>query len=56
MGICEVLNMKLNVWLDIPSKYTVDFYVIVCVIVSIFSERLTDTSCQDFSLWFLAFL
>ena len=48
--------MKLNTWLDIFSKYIENFYVIVPVAVGIFSERLTDTSCQDFSLWFLAFL
>ena len=48
--------MKLNIWIDNPSKYRDDFYDIVCVIVGIFSERLSNTSCQDFSLWFLAFL
>ena len=31
-------------------------YVIISVIVAIFSERLTDTSCPDFSLCFLVFL
>ena len=31
-------------------------YAIISVIVVIFSERLTDTSCQDFSLYFLVFL
>ena len=56
-GHCEVLNMKLNIWLDIPSKYMEDFYDIVCInIVGLFSERLTKISCQDFFLWFLAFL
>ena len=39
--------MKLNVWLD--SKDIEDFCVIGSVVVGIFSERLTDTSCQDFS-------
>ena len=55
---CEVLNTKLNIWLDIPGKYieVEDFYIILCVIVGIFPKRLTDTSCHDFSLWFLAFL
>ena len=49
--------VKFSVWPDIPSKYIEEFYVIVSVIVmGIFSERLTDTSCQDFSLWFLEFL
>ena len=49
--------MKFSIWLDIPSKYIEDFYVIVSVIVlGTFSERLTGTSCQNFSLWFLAFL
>ena len=33
-----------------------DFCVIVSVAVGIFLERLPDTSCQDFSLWFLPFL
>ena len=55
-GHCEVLNMKLNVWLDIRSKDIENFCVIRFVVVGIFSERLTDTSCQDFSFWFLAFL
>ena len=41
---CEVFNM------------TWHFYVIVFIVLGIFSERLTNTSCQDFSLWFLAFL
>ena len=48
--------MKLNVWLDIHSKDIEDFCVIGSVVVGIFSERLTDTSCQDFSFWFLTFL
>ena len=57
MGVMnEVLNMKLHIWLDIPSKYIEDFYVIVFVAMGIFSETLTGTSCRDFSLWFLAFL
>ena len=55
-GYSEVLNMKLNIWFDIPSKYIEDFCVIVSVAVGIFSERLTDTSCQYCSLWFLPFL
>ena len=46
-GYSEVLNMKLDVWFDIPSKYIEDSCVSVSVPVSIFSERLTDTSCQD---------
>ena len=29
---------------------------IVSVAVGTFSEKLTDTPCQDFSLWFLAYL
>ena len=49
--------MKFLIWFDIPSKYREDFYVIVSVIVvGIFPEWLTDTSCQDCSLWFLEFL
>ena len=47
---CEVLNMNLNILLDILSKYIDNICVIVSVAVGIFSERLTDTSCQDFSL------
>ena len=48
--------VKFSIWLDIPSKYLEDFYVNVSVIVvGILSKRLTDTSCQDFSLSFLAF-
>ena len=34
------------------SKYIEKFWVIVSVAVSILLERLTDTSCEDFSLWF----
>ena len=55
-GYYEGLNIKLNIWLDIPSKYMEGFNDIVCVIVGIFSERLTNTSYQNFSLCFLAFL
>ena len=54
-GYCEVLSMKLNIWLDIPSKYIEDFYAVVCVIVGIFSERLADTSGQGFPLGFWNF-
>ena len=53
---CEVLNMKLNIWLDITSKYIEGLCVIASVALGIFSERLTDTFCQDFSLWFLGLL
>ena len=53
----EVLNMNLNIWLDIPSKYIDSFCVIVSIVAGIFSERLADTSCQDFSLsFFVVFL
>ena len=55
-GYCEVLNMKLNIWFDIPSKYIEDFCIIASVAVVLFSERLTDTSFQYFSLRFLPFL
>ena len=48
--------VKLSIWFNIPSKYTADLYVIVSVLVAIFSERLTVTSCQDFSFWSLVFL
>ena len=49
-GYCEVLNMNLNICFHIPSKYIENFCVIISVTVGIFSERLTDTSCQHFSL------
>ena len=49
-GYYEGLNMNLNIWLDISSKYIENFCVIVSIVVGIFSGRLTDTSCQDFSL------
>ena len=49
-GYYEGLNMNLNIWFDIFSKYIENFCVIVSVAVGIFSGRLTDTSCQDFSL------
>ena len=55
-GYAEVLNIKLNIWLDIPSKYIEDFCVIISVAQDIFSERLTNTSCQYFSIWFFPFL
>ena len=48
MGIwksLEVLNMNLNIWFDITSKYLENFCVIFSVAVGILSERLTDTSC-----------
>ena len=35
---CEVLNMKLNIWLDIPSKHIEYPCVIVSVALGIFSE------------------
>ena len=38
-GYCEVLNMDLNVWFDIPSKYIDNFWVVFSVAVGIFSER-----------------
>ena len=38
-GSCEVSNMKLNIRLDISSKYIEDFCVIIPVAVGIFSER-----------------
>ena len=46
--------VKFSIWLNISSKYR-DLYVIVSVIVGIFSERLTGTSCHDFSACFLVF-
>ena len=49
-GYCQVLNMNLNIWFDIPSKYIQNFCVIVSTAVGIFSEGVIDTSCQNFSL------
>ena len=49
-GYCEVLNINLNIWFNIPSKYIENFCVIISVAVGILSERLTDTSCKGFSL------
>ena len=36
---CEVLNINLNIWFDIRSKYIENFFVILSVAVGIFSER-----------------
>ena len=47
-GHCEVLNMNYYICFDIPSKCIDNFCVFVSVAVGIFSERLTDTSCQNF--------
>ena len=33
---CKVLNMNLNKWFDIPSKYVENFSFIVFVVVGIF--------------------
>ena len=49
-GYCKVLNMNLNMWFHIPSKYIDNFCVIVSIAVSIFSGRLTDPFWQDFTL------
>ena len=46
MGIVKFMN----IWFDIPSKYMKSFCVIVLVADDIFSERLTNTLCQYFSL------
>ena len=52
-GYCEVLNVELNILLEVSTKSIADFCVIVSVIVVVtFSKRLTDPSCQDFSLGF----
>ena len=48
--------VKFSIWLGISRKNIDDFYAIVSVIMGIFSERLTDTSCQDFSFLFFAFV
>ena len=57
MDFVKFLNMNLNIWLDIASKYIENFCVVVSVAVGISSERLTDTSSQNFTLlFFLIFL
>ena len=38
-GYCQVLNMKLNIGFDIPSKYIEDFYVIVSVLLWIYFQN-----------------
>ena len=38
-GYCEVLNMNLNIWFDITTKYIENFCVIRSVAVGIFSQR-----------------
>ena len=47
--------VKFSIWLNIRSKYMDYLYFVVSVTVGIFSERLSGTSCQDFSLCFLIF-
>ena len=54
-GYYEVLIMKLNVWLDIPSKYIEYSCVTVSVAVDIFSKRLTDIFCKVFHFGFWYF-
>ena len=49
-GYCEILNIKLNIWFDIPNKYIEDFSIIASVAVVSFSERLTGTNFQYFFL------
>ena len=45
--------VKFSIFLSLTFPVnTEDLYVTVSVISGIFSERLTDTSCQDFSLCF----
>ena len=55
-GYCEILNMKLNIWFDISSKYIEDFCIIASVAVALFSERLIETYFQYFFLRLLPFL
>ena len=52
IGYFKTLNMKLNIWFDIPTKYIDEFCIIASVAVVLFTERLTDTSFQYFSLSF----
>ena len=49
---CEVLNMKLNIWVDFSSKYINDFCIIASVAAGLFSERLTDTCFSIFPFGF----
>ena len=51
-GYCEVLNMNLNIWFGIPSKYIENFCVIISVVVGIFSERLTTHLVRIFAFDF----
>ena len=51
-GYFKILNMKLNIWFDIPTKYIDEYCIIASVAVVLFTERLTDTSFQYFSLSF----
>ena len=45
---CEILNMKLDIWLDIPSKYIDDFCVIVSVIVGIIFRKINWHVLSEF--------
>ena len=38
-GYCQVLNMKLNIGFDIPSKYIEDFCVIVSVLLRVYFQN-----------------
>ena len=51
-GYCEVLNMNLNIWFDIPSKHIENFCVIISVVVGIFSERLATDLVRIFAFDF----
>ena len=39
-GYCEVLNMKLNIWLDIPWKYKDDPFFVVSFAVDIIFRKI----------------
>ena len=39
VGYCQVLNMKLNIGFDIPSKYIEDFCVIVSVLLWVYFQN-----------------
>ena len=58
-GYCEVLNMNLNIWFDIPSKYIENFFVILYVAVGIFSDILKTHLVRifpfDFFLYFSSY-
>ena len=51
-GYCEVLNMNLNIWFDIPIRYIENVCVIVSVVVYFQKDLLTDL-VRIFPFYFL---